>query len=483
MRESVRKQLSDRGSIAVIVIAAVAIASMIVGSYLLFIDDHRERTAREGDDTATEIRLEQNILRIQSEIQLIAKTEGKIDLPQINSYLDTLADSVPSARWLKLTLNGYDGGVAPIEELADPLSSLTSLENQGDPFLGARAQVLGVGVESSASTSVGSQSRLSSKKVVVAPQIEVRAIPASQFTVFALGTGLDVEQTNFTGSIGRIFALGDIQFSGSFSTNYPIVSGGNVYTTGLLAISLDPNSPIQFSGGQIAYAQPSDSNQAAWLAESRTQYNSAIINPGSLPVSLSLPPAANGPVSAPVGNEGSGMDLATVRDRCDLLLFVQLDGRGGYRITEIRGEPGWLHSDGLLDTPSSTSGLPSSGVGGRSGKGMGRQSSPFVASKVRITGSSEQVVAAFNYGALGQEALQQIHAIYFEFDPSIPDAAVLVRGGRSLQSDITTASRWPVLVAGDFNTGQNPALASILTAQTVSSVDPSWGNSVFGSAP
>src|SRR5262249_53719452 len=78
--------------------------------------------------------------------------------------------------------------VAPIEALAAPLSSLTSLENQGDPFLGARAQVLGVGVESSASTLVAAQSRLSSKKVVVAPQIDVRAIPASEFTVFALGT-------------------------------------------------------------------------------------------------------------------------------------------------------------------------------------------------------------------------------------------------------------------------------------------------------
>jgi hypothetical protein len=481
MRESLRSHLSDRGSIAVIVIAAVAIASMIVGSYLLFIDDHRERTARESDETATQIRLEQNIFRIQSEIQLIAKTEGKIDLPQINSYLSTLADPVPSAQRLKLTLNGYDGGVAPIEALAAPLSSLTSLESQGDPFLGARAQVLDVGVESSASTSVGVQSRLSTKKVVVTPQIDVRIIPASQFTIFALSTGLDVEQTNFAGSIGRIFALGDVQFSGNFSTNYPIVSGGNVYTTGLLTIALDPNSPIQFSGGQIAYAQPSDSNQAVWLAESRTQYNSSIINPSSLPVSLSLPPAANGAVSGPVGNEGSGMDLATVRDRCDLLLFVHPDGRGGYGITKIRGEPGWLLSDGLPDTPSSTSGPFSSGISGRSVKGIGRQSSPFAASKV--SGANAQVVVAFNYGALGQEALQQIHAVYFEFDKSIASAAVLVRGGRSLRSDITIASPSPVLVAGDFNAGQNPASASILTVQTVSSVDSSWGNSVFGSAP
>jgi hypothetical protein len=481
MRESVQRHVSDRGSIVVIVIAAVAIASMIVGSYLLFINDHRERTARESDDTAAQIRLEQNVLRIQSEIQLIAKTEGKIDLPETNSYLGSLPDSVPSAQWLKLTLKGYDGGVARIEALAAPLSSLTSLKNQGDPFFGARAQVLGVGVELSASTLVGGKSRLSSKKVVATPQIDVRAIPSSQFTVFALGAGLDVERTNFTVSIGRIYALRDIQFSGSFSTDYPIVSGGNVYTTGLLTISLDPNSPIQFSAEQVAYAQPRDSNQAAWLAESRTQYNSAIINPGSLPVSLSLPPAANGTVSGPIGNEGSGMDFSTVRDRCDLLLFVQPDRRGGYGITEIRGKSGWLQSSGLLETPSSTIGSSSRGTGERSGKRTGRQSSPFVASKV--SGSNEQVVAAFNYGALGQEALQQIHAVYFEFDKSIANAAVLVRGGRILQSDITIASRWPVLVAGDFNAGQNPPPASILTAQTVSSVDSNWGNSVFGSAP
>jgi len=91
--------------------------------------------------------------------------------------------------------------------------------------------------------------------------------------------------------------------SGSFSTNYPLVSGGNVYTTGPLTVSLDENLPIQFSGEQTAYAQPSDSSQAAWLAEARTQYNSAIINQGSLPISLSLPPAANGMVSGGTENE------------------------------------------------------------------------------------------------------------------------------------------------------------------------------------
>jgi hypothetical protein len=96
---------------------------------------------------------------------------------------------------------------------------------------------------------------------------------------------------------------------------------------------------------------------------------------------------------------------------------------------------------------------------------------------------NKQVVAAFNYGALGPEARQQIHTIYFEFDSSITDAAVLVRGARILQDGFTIASRWPVLVAGDFNAGQNPAAASILTAQAVRSVDSNFWNSIFGSAP
>ncbi len=96
---------------------------------------------------------------------------------------------------------------------------------------------------------------------------------------------------------------------------------------------------------------------------------------------------------------------------------------------------------------------------------------------------NKQVVAAFNYGALRPEARQQIHTIYFEFDGSITDAAVLVRGARILQDGFTIASRWPVLIAGDFNAGQNPAAASILTAQAVRSVDSNFWNSIFGSAP
>jgi hypothetical protein len=250
-----------------------------------------------------------------------------------------------------------------------------------------------------------------------------------------------------------------------------------------LTVSLDANSPIQFRSGQIAYAQPGDSNQAAWLAEARTQYNSTIINPGSLPISLSLPPAANGTTSKPAGNAGSGLDLATIRNRCDLLVLVHAGNRGSYEITAVRGNSSWLLPRAQLEVSGATINSHPAENARQSSKRAGRQDSPVVVSEVRTVGMNKQAVAAFNYGALGAEARQQIHIIYFEFDGSITDAAVLVRGARILQDGFTIASRWPVLVAGDFNAGQNPAAASILTAQAVRSVDSNFWNSIFGSAP
>jgi hypothetical protein len=153
-----------------------------------------------------------------------------------------------------------------IDSLANTLYPLTSLESQGDPFIGAKANVLSVEVRSSDSTATNVQSRLSSKMVSVNPEIDVRSIPVSQFTAFSSGTGVDVDSANFMGSLGRVFALGDIQLSGSFSTNYPLVSGGSVSTDGSLSVSLEGSFPIQIPSGLVAYAQPADATQAAWLA-------------------------------------------------------------------------------------------------------------------------------------------------------------------------------------------------------------------------
>src|SRR5262249_7406585 len=211
--------------------------------------------------------------------------------------------------------------------------------------------------------------------------------------------------------------------------------------------------------------------------EAKTQYNSAIINPGSLPVSLSLPFAANGTASS------GGLDLAAIRNRCDLLVLVRAANRGGYQVSVVRGNSAWLLPEVDLErSVVSVSARPAGNVKPYS-KQTSRQDRPVVVSEVGTIGMNKQIVAAFNYGALPPEARQRIHTIYFEFDRSITNAAVLIRGARILQDGLTIASQWPVLVAGDFNAGQNPAGASILTAQAVRSVDANFGKAIFGSAP
>ena len=476
-----RRYQTNQGFVLVIVIGAIAVAAIIAGSYLLFVDDHRERTARVSDEATTQIALEQNILRVQSEIQSLAKNEGKIDLQEINLYLASNPLSTSSKQMLSLTLDGYEDGTAQIDSIANTLYPLTSLESQGDPFIGAKANVLSVEVRSSDSTATNVQSRLSSKMISANPEIDVRSIPVSQFTAFSSGTGVDVDSANFIGSLGRVFALGDIQLSGSFSTNYPLVSGGSVSTDGSLSVSLEGSFPIQIPSGLVAYAQPADATQAAWLAEARTQYDNAIVTPGTIPVSLILPPVAGETIAPNTRNANSSLDLGTVRNRCDLLVLVQANSGGGYQVSALRGNSNWLFAATQIGESRAQSNLGAKGE--VPGKGVGRQNDPVVARKIKISQTNGPVVAALNYGALGQEARQQVHSIYVEFDSSIKDTVVLVRGAQNLQDGITIASRSPVLVAGDFNTGQNPVAASILTAQGVVSVDPSWGNSTFGPAP
>jgi hypothetical protein len=466
----------SRGFVLVIVIAAIAVAAMIAGSYLIFVDDHRQRITRVDDEAITRIGLEQNILRLQSEIRALVKNEGKVDLQGIDlSAGSNPLSKQPSAETLKLTLDGYSSGVARLDSIARSSDAFTPLDRQGDPFLGARASILKVEVKSSGLTSLSSLNRLSVKRVTASPEIDIRSIPVSQFTAFSSGTGLDLDTPNFSGSLGRIFAFGDIELAGRFSSDYPVVTGGSVFANRGLIVFPGTSSPVQIPGDFVAYAQPVDSSQAGWLAKARTQYDDAVVTPGSLPVSLILPPNTNAADSPNPAAASAAPDLATIRDRCDLLLLVHSISGSEYGITLLRGRPEWL-----MGLPA----VKKAGTkGAAAGKVIARQTDPVVARKMETNQANGQVVVAFNYGAFSQEARRDVHSICFEFDGSVTDSFLLVRGAKTLQGNITIACQWPVLVAGDLNIGPNPVAVSILTAQGVSSVGADWDNATFGFAP
>jgi hypothetical protein len=77
---------SEQGSIFVVVIAAVTIAAMIVVSYLLLTNDHRERAGRAVDQARTQIRLEEDVLEAKRLIARQAKG-GQISLAEVASQI------------------------------------------------------------------------------------------------------------------------------------------------------------------------------------------------------------------------------------------------------------------------------------------------------------------------------------------------------------------------------------------------------------
>ena len=84
---------SAKGSIFVVVIAAVAIATMIAVTFLASMNDGRERAGREMEQAKQQVALEGTLLTMKKAIAKQAADTGFIDLSgmQINGFTLTWA--------------------------------------------------------------------------------------------------------------------------------------------------------------------------------------------------------------------------------------------------------------------------------------------------------------------------------------------------------------------------------------------------------
>jgi hypothetical protein len=103
-------------------------------------------------------------------------------------------------------------------------------ENTSDPFAGARAQVTKVALDAQISDTAMASARTTDKRVTASPEIDIRQIPISEFTVYSAGSALELDQSNFPDNLGRVFAEGSITVHGSILSRYPLVSAQNVNT-------------------------------------------------------------------------------------------------------------------------------------------------------------------------------------------------------------------------------------------------------------
>ena len=441
---------SAKGSIFVVVIAAVAIATMIAVTFLTFINDARERAGREMDQAKQQVALEGTLLTMKKAIAKQAADTGFIDLSgmQINGFTLTWAPSNDKGSRQLAPVSGPPG-------VGDntPLQPLDGTDG-GDPFKGASAQILKINVDGSAETQ--RLPRLSNKVVMVTPTIDVRQIPVSQFTAFSVNSSVNIDSTSFGGNAGRVFGQQGITVTGDLQTDYPLVSGNDFNGTGSVLFNVAPGRSISFSPNSEPTTAPED---LQFLADARTSLDSFAITPGVLPLDVVLVPGEN-------SEQTGGWDLQASINQTDMKFEITGNGKGDYSVQATGTDSQWFQPVG-----------PKSIAGDQSKK---PQSCPCLA-KDGDGDLKNQIVIGFNYKGV-PDTVKRIAFVVANARPE--DVTLLIRGASMLKGPLSIVTPHNVIFEGNFNTlGVDPPAASVMTSQAVSSAPPGRGDKYFGFVP
>jgi hypothetical protein len=458
----------ESGSILVIGLAVVLIAALIATSYLFFVDNQRARAGRNVDQDAERISIEQALLALKSTIRSELLANGSLDLSSLDRHDELSGFS------LKLTSHMDSPGPLKVQPFIDTTDSsqLSRLEPQ-DLFGVARARVTLLDVDVVADPNLP-DSRLPDLNLTSHPEIAVREIPVSEFTIFSVGNSFSIGSGVFNGDIGRVFCQSSLSLSTNVSSQFTVLAGQDVNLTGDVSLQVqDPsqnNAPVTFSA-----AQSKD-----FLAEARTELNSRVITGSVLPVD-------SAPLSSVYGTTGTaevvsnGLNLTLLKAQCDLLVVARPD----VVITMPNGKKGCLVTAiGIVGEVADLT-YPASGTSPTACQSQGTartQNAPFAAGP--DIQNPSQIVLAFDYARLGSAQFGSVF-LAVETPAGVPlsNAIILLRGAQTLGRPISIVSPHPIIIAGDFNSGDGttdtPA-ASIITPATVQTAPANWGSDLFG---
>ncbi|HEY0791972.1 MAG TPA: hypothetical protein VGD78_12985 [Chthoniobacterales bacterium] len=438
------------GSALIYVVAAVGLASMAAVGYLSFTNYHRERAARELSGVGHAIDLETRVLRVKAAVQAEAVAEAKVDLAMA---LQAGKSSSATPTHLDLQRGDGEGNLVTLDRFADPTGVLEPLSLPGDPFTGAQARVTPLNLDAWMDAEVAGNSRNIDERLVEKPEIDVRQIPLSEFTVFAAAGANRLNAQNFNGDIGRVFLRGDLVVAGRLQTHYPLVATGDVRVApeGALTLQGSEVEPVTVPGGF-------DSSTADFFGDAHSRFASELVTPQSLPVEANLASSVYGGTSQGEGS-GEAFNVEAFRQNCTVHVTVRRPLVAKPRSPQAPYE---LEVTGLQN-----------GVG-----------TPF-----RVADHNGVAVVAVNYPAFRSVAGPLAVSIEVYGSNGLERAAeVLVRGGESLSGDFSLVTPHPIVISGNFNThpvnGIIPA-ASLITGQEVRVENPTdamWAHSVFGDA-
>jgi hypothetical protein len=440
------------GSTLVLVLAAVVVAAMIAVSYLIFTDNFREGAARTLDEDQREITVEQGILEIEERVrkQLISSGSadlGTVDANQPLSFTNTLVGHSDTP-----TLT-----VAPIVRLQDR-ANLISLAN-GDPFEAALARVQLIDVTAISKSAPDGSQRLPDVQLTVTPQLAVREIPVSQFTVYSAGDPFVIAPNPFGTNVGRVFSQSSISISARFSSGFPVVSRDQVtFNSGSLQIT-DVDSPNGLIGVSMntEMAGPTPGTPHDFLAYARTRFDSKLITNDVLPIECA-------PVDLIYDTRSSrGLNFDLLQKQCDLIVVAYVasafNEKTGFQMM-VTGRNGVSYAT-LYPGP-----------------GRPKESVPLVA--YRNKDNPGQILVAFDYRKLPRNFTSVYLVAQDGAGKSATNAIVLIRGAQTLNGPLSIVTPHPIVIAGDFNAVGQGFPCSIITSQDVQTQSADWANDSLG---
>jgi hypothetical protein len=456
-------QQNRSGSVLVYVLVLVVIAGFIAASYLTFVDNQRARTGRNLNQDGLRISMEQALLRLESIIRNELLATGEVKLAGLNRTEAVSGISLS----LSSKTDGSGSELLQVQAFANAADYelLPGLDNQ-DLFGQAHALVTKIDVDITASSTVPNI-RLPDLNVTDHPQIAVREIPVSQFTVFSAGAPFTLGATVFSQDVGRVFSESTLSVSGSFSSEFAVVAGQNVNLQGGSLQIKDPSE----NNGSVTLS--TDTQSANFLPDARTALDSRIVTSGVLPIGS----AALNSVYAP-GNSGSGasngLNLPLLKAQCDLLVVARPD----ITITTPSGKQCLVTVVGKAGGKNLTYAL-AAGSAPHSQVTPGQQTVAFAAAQNKQNPS--QTILTLDYR---QSRGAQFGSVFMVVQNAtgnpIPNAVILIRGAQGLTGPLSIVSPHPIIIAGDFNLGDDPPPASIITPANLQTVPQDWASDLFG---
>jgi hypothetical protein len=464
---SPRTQTTERnnsGSVLVYVLVLVVIAGIIGASYLAFVDNQRATTERNLNQDGLRISTEQALLSLESAIRQNLLANGEVDLASLNHSGPVAGLSLS----LSSTADGTSNNVLRVQPFADAddLGQYIPLPDKKDLFGQAYARQTTIDVNITTQSTVPSV-RLPNLTVKDQPQIAVREIPVSQFTIFSAANSFTLSPAVLSQDVGRVFSKSTISVSGNFSSDFPIVAGQNVAFTGDKD-SLQVKDP---SGNNASIQLSSDTQSQTFLADARSSLDTRIVTGSVLPIDSaplnSVYEADNG------GQSAYALNLSLLQAQCKILAVAQ----PGKPITTPNGQKGCLvQVTGNEDGPNLAYPIATKAASQSQGT-VSRQTVAFAAAQSKQNPS--QTILALDFAAPGAKQLSSIFLVVE--DPNgnpLPNAVILIRGAVTLSGPVSIISPHPIIVAGDFNDDSQPA--SIITPGNLQTVAADWGSDVFG---